>query len=98
MLPPRASPPEDATKLDYSIAMEYEGPPVSYEVPKVEPLDVNSRAIPIAEPLSSESQTHISMGPPISIPLPVEVGGGESGGFDGLGWVEVVGCGFDGLI
>jgi hypothetical protein len=45
MLPPGASVPDDASNLDYSTASEYLGPPVSYEVPKVEPLDVKFRAI-----------------------------------------------------
>ena len=63
----------DGENIEYSIAMEYTGPLLSYEVPKVEPLDVNSSAIPIAEPLS-ESRRSLSNGvaPGIEpIPLPV---------------------------
>ncbi|RXH71061.1 hypothetical protein DVH24_015683 [Malus domestica] len=33
MLPPGASIPEDAANLEYSLAMEYEGPPVPYDFP-----------------------------------------------------------------
>ena len=42
MLPPGASIPDDASNLDYSIAIQYVGPPVSYEVPRVEPFDAYS--------------------------------------------------------
>ncbi|XP_008776599.2 extra-large guanine nucleotide-binding protein 3-like [Phoenix dactylifera] len=41
MLPPGAPLP-DEEHLDYSIAVEYDGPPVPYEVPKIEPLDLRS--------------------------------------------------------
>ncbi|XP_010936873.1 extra-large guanine nucleotide-binding protein 3 [Elaeis guineensis] len=41
MLPPGAPLP-DEEHLDYSIAVEYDGPAVSYEVPKIEPLDLRS--------------------------------------------------------
>lgn len=55
MLPPGTPFPDEAFNSDYSIAMEYEGPPVSYEVPRVEPIDINYPTIPtssIAEPHS----------------------------------------------
>ncbi|XP_051137236.1 extra-large guanine nucleotide-binding protein 3-like [Andrographis paniculata] len=50
MLPLGASIP-DEDNMDYSIAMEYNGPPISYEIPRAEPLDMNSESIPTAEPI-----------------------------------------------
>ncbi|KAL6861408.1 hypothetical protein ACP4OV_017108 [Aristida adscensionis] len=49
LFPPGTTIPE-AANLDYSIALEYDGPPVSYELPKINPVDIP--AIPTAEPAS----------------------------------------------
>nr|DAD35844.1 TPA_asm: hypothetical protein HUJ06_006484 [Nelumbo nucifera] len=42
---PAGAPLPDEEHLDYSIAVEYHGPPVPFEVPKVEPLDIDSLSI-----------------------------------------------------
>lgn len=42
---PLGAPLPDEEHLDYSIAVEYEGPPVPYEVPRVDPLDADSLSI-----------------------------------------------------
>ncbi|XP_019266348.1 PREDICTED: extra-large guanine nucleotide-binding protein 3 [Nicotiana attenuata] len=70
MLPPGV----DGANMEYSIASEYTGPLLSYEVPKVEPLDVNSGAIPTASPLSESRRRSVNrdVAPVIEpIPLPV---------------------------
>jgi hypothetical protein len=45
MLPPGAFILYEVSNSDYSVTLEYLGPPVPYEVPKVESLDVKSRAV-----------------------------------------------------
>ena len=37
MFPPGTTIPEPPANLDYSIALEYDGPPVSYELPRIDP-------------------------------------------------------------
>ncbi|XP_075518077.1 LOW QUALITY PROTEIN: extra-large guanine nucleotide-binding protein 3-like [Primulina tabacum] len=70
---PAGAPVPDEDNLDYSIALEYDGPPVLYEIPRAEPLYMNADTIPIAEPVSQSrrSVTH-DMAPvvePIRMPM-----------------------------
>ncbi|XP_043718339.1 extra-large guanine nucleotide-binding protein 3-like [Telopea speciosissima] len=76
MLPVGASLPDGAENLDYSIAMEYEGPPVSYEVPRVEPLDVNYSTVStasMAESFSDSRRVATCTAPPVIEPIPLPV-------------------------
>ncbi|XP_057521665.1 extra-large guanine nucleotide-binding protein 3 [Amaranthus tricolor] len=76
MLPPGASLPEGVDNPDYSIAIEYKGPAISQEVPRVEPLDVNPQLIPtasIAEPLSDSQRQFFYSDPPVIEPIPLPV-------------------------
>lgn len=76
MLPPGTALPEESDDLDYSIAIEYMGPDVSYELPRVEPLDINSRSIPTASVAESFSDSRRSVtrdGPPVIDPIPLPV-------------------------
>ncbi|CAD5187480.1 unnamed protein product [Musa acuminata subsp. malaccensis] len=69
ILPPGTPIPEAPANLDYSIAIEYDGPPVSYELPRVDPVDL----IPTAEPaLSRRRSASGTLSPGLDpIPLPV---------------------------
>ncbi|PIA58749.1 hypothetical protein AQUCO_00500592v1 [Aquilegia coerulea] len=75
MLPPGAPLPESVDDLDYSFAVEYEGPQVPYQVPTVEPLDENytTTAIPIAEFAEPVSDNSGELLTPVVEPIPLPV-------------------------
>jgi hypothetical protein len=70
MLPPGALIP-DEDNMDYSIALEYKGPPVLHELPRVEPLDMNSDTLPIAEPVSESRRSATRDKTPVIEPIPL---------------------------
>ncbi|KAJ6418654.1 hypothetical protein OIU84_001927 [Salix udensis] len=51
---PAGAPLPDEDHLDYSIAVEYEGPPIPYEVPRIDPLNLNSPSIRTSSLASTE--------------------------------------------
>ena len=62
---PAGAPLPDEKYLDYSIAVEYQGPPVPYQVPKVDPLDLDS--IPVrASTVSTVSDLSLI---PVAMPI-----------------------------
>ncbi|XP_004244413.2 extra-large guanine nucleotide-binding protein 3-like [Solanum lycopersicum] len=75
MLPPGVPFPEEDA-MNYSIASEYTGPPISYELPRVKPVDVKSGAIPTAsaaEPLSESRRSAGRDVAPVIEPIPLHV-------------------------
>ena len=60
MFPPGTTIPEPPANLDYSIVLEYDGPPVSYELPRIDPA---ARATSTAAPGPAVA-TASSWGPP----------------------------------
>ncbi|RRT85744.1 hypothetical protein BHE74_00045257 [Ensete ventricosum] len=69
ILPPGTPIPEAPANLDYSIAIEYDGPPVSYELPRVDPVDL----IPTAEPALSRRRSASGTFSPVLDPIPLPV-------------------------
>jgi hypothetical protein len=64
---PAGAPLPDEEHLDYSIAVEYEGPPVPYDVPRVDPLEIGASATPIRT--ASISSDHSSSSIPVAMPV-----------------------------
>ncbi|KAK1327244.1 Guanine nucleotide-binding protein alpha-2 subunit [Acorus calamus] len=67
MLPPGATIPSESTDLDCSIAIEYDGPPVAYDLPRVDPVDIR-RDISVASIASDSLRASYAAS---VVPLPV---------------------------
>lgn len=65
---PAGAPLPDEDQLDYSIAVEYEGPPLPYDVPQVDPLSIDSLSF------RTSSVVSVSVSELSSIPVAVPVG------------------------
>lgn len=62
ILPPGSPIPETPLNLDYSMAIEYDGPDVSYELPEIDPINLSYRSIPVAVPVSESNDRPIENG------------------------------------
>ncbi|PKA61658.1 Guanine nucleotide-binding protein alpha-1 subunit [Apostasia shenzhenica] len=73
ILPPGTSIPDASANLDYSIAIEYDGPPVGYELPTVDPVSMSCfTSIPTADPFSDSQSQLVANGagpPPVMDPI-----------------------------
>ncbi|KAK6925479.1 Guanine nucleotide binding protein (G-protein), alpha subunit, partial [Dillenia turbinata] len=64
---PAGAPLPDEDHLDYSIAVEYDGPPIPYDLPKIEPIDLESASIRTSSIVSvSDANAVIPVISPIS--------------------------------
>lgn len=63
---PAGAPLPDEEHLDYSIAVEYEGPPVPYDVPRVDPLEIGTAPAAVA-PITTSSAASDSI--PVAMPV-----------------------------
>lgn len=64
---PAGAPLPDEDHLDYSIAVEYEGPPVPYDVPRVDPLEIGTSATSIRTASISSDRSTSSI--PVAMPV-----------------------------
>uniref|UniRef100_A0A0R0JAV0 Uncharacterized protein n=1 Tax=Glycine max TaxID=3847 RepID=A0A0R0JAV0_SOYBN len=85
---PAGAPLPDEEHLDYSIAIEYEGPPVPYDVPKVDPLEIGAAtaaaggaAVPIRT-ASIVSDHNAATSIPVAMPMHPRFSRVRNGGFD----------------
>ncbi|KAG2667749.1 hypothetical protein I3760_15G130000 [Carya illinoinensis] len=62
---PVGAPLPDEEQLDYSIAIEYQGPQIPYEVPKVDPLDLDSVSVRTPSLASVSDLSSV----PVAIPI-----------------------------
>ncbi|XP_020201896.1 extra-large guanine nucleotide-binding protein 3 isoform X3 [Cajanus cajan] len=82
---PAGAPLPDEEHLDYSIAVEYEGPPVPYDVPKVDPLEISAAAAAPIRTASVVSDHAAEASIPVAMPVHPRFsrfGRVRNGGFD----------------
>ncbi|RHN52325.1 putative guanine nucleotide binding protein (G-protein), alpha subunit [Medicago truncatula] len=70
---PAGAPLPDEDHLDYSIAVEYEGPPVPYDVPRIDPVEISASSSPIrtASVLSDRGHRGDEANSSIPVAMPV---------------------------
>eukprot|EP00257_Ricinus_communis_P023446 XP_015583437.1 extra-large guanine nucleotide-binding protein 3 isoform X2 [Ricinus communis] len=64
---PAGAPLPDEEHLDYSIAIEYQGPPISYDVPRVDPVNLSSLSVRTSSLASVSHANDLSI--PVAAPI-----------------------------